>query len=158
MSMMGTCKKCGSDQIYIFEHASRITNFGPGGFEFSQPGEMTTVLESVIVSCETCGEEREVWVWWGNRRRWKRKAALSEAVRSAKFWHREYELAADVHPYSASAVRDHAYRAEKAEAALQELSHCVLNGWTEPAFVRGPLHARAVEIARFDLAIPGDIL
>ena len=32
-------------------------------------------------------------------------------------------------------------------AELREISTCVLRGWTHPAFVRGPLHERAVEIA-----------
>jgi hypothetical protein len=32
--------------------------------------------------------------------------------------------------------------------ALEELSTCVMRGWTEPAFARGKLQTRAVEIAR----------
>jgi hypothetical protein len=52
-------------------------------------------------------------------------------------------------------VKDEQARAEAAEReverlreALEELATCVMHGWTDPAFVRGKLHTRAVEIAR----------
>ena len=38
-------------------------------------------------------------------------------------------------------------RIDELEEELRELSRCVLHGWTDPAFVRGKLHTRAVEIA-----------
>jgi hypothetical protein len=52
--------------------------------------------------------------------------------------------------------RNRAERAERERDELEnqmlELSRCVRNGWTEPAFIRGQLHRRAVEIASAALA------
>jgi hypothetical protein len=36
---------------------------------------------------------------------------------------------------------------ERLRETLHKLSKCVMDGWTDPAFVRGNLHLRAVEIA-----------
>jgi hypothetical protein len=41
---------------------------------------------------------------------------------------------------------------ERLREALWELSTCVIRGWTEPAFARGKLQTRAVEIARAALS------
>lgn len=49
---------------------------------------------------------------------------------------------------SAQAMILLAAHAAHLEEQLVELSECVTHGWTDPAFVRGPLHNRAVEIAR----------
>ena len=44
---------------------------------------------------------------------------------------------------------------ERLRGAHAELARCVLNGWTAPAFARGPLYERAVDIARAALAGAG---